>query len=392
MRIFFISPFCLLRPTTNRIFDVRFCDMMASAGADVTLIHPYHFMKENIDEKDIPKSYGITSPVKFKMLQTPLSNNSPRWWKLTVLAFSLFFVSMKIIFLNRKELKKCFFIGRDNKSLLPIMLLHKFFGLRKINIINTVHEVKKGKLNEWMYKNYDGVLVTTASAKNKLVNDYHVAEAKIERLTSPVSNSNYQVSKEEARKKINYLETNPLVVYTGKLGKGIRELDYIMDAAAALPHYKFILTGGKQEVVNYFENICKDKNIQNVIFPGFMDDSTFISYYQLAADVLVSYYTKEDHMVEYNFPQKLIEYMHTHNPIVTPDFPATHDVINPSNAIIVEPDNIDSFIDGIKKAIENKVASKALALKAWNDVQQFSSEKRAKHLRDFLINTKKITG
>jgi glycosyltransferase involved in cell wall biosynthesis len=250
--------------------------------------------------------------------------------------------------------------------------------------VNTVHEVKKGRLNARMYKKYDGILVTTASAKNKLMNDYHVPESKIERLISPVSKSNYFISKEEARKKINYSHSDPLVVYTGKLGKGIRELDYIIDAAAALPHYKFILTGGKPEAVSYFKMICESRNIQNVIFPGFLNDSTFISYYQLAADVLISYYTKEDHAVEYNFPQKLIEYMYSSNTIVTPDFPATHDVINASNAVIVEPANVLSLVDGIKRAIENKEDSKVLAAKAFADVQQFSNEKRAQEIQVFF--------
>ncbi len=385
MRIFFISPFCLLRPTTNRIFDVRFCDMMAGAGVDVTIIHPYYFMKENISEDAIEKNYGLLSSVKFKMLRTPLNVSSSRWWQRIVLLTSFFFMSIRIIFSSKKEIRSSLIIGRDNKALLPAVALKKIFGkLVKVKLVNTVHEVKEGKFNQWMYRSYDALLVTTASAKEKLVNSLQISEAKIERLVSPVSKANYLISKSEARKKINYSDTKPLVVYSGKLGKGITELDFIIDAAATLPQYNFILTGGKLEAVNYFKEVCENKNIRNITFPGFINDSTFISYYQLAADALISYYTKEDHTVEYNFPQKLIEYMYSHNPIVTPDFPATHDVINSSNAIIVEPDNVFSFVEGIKKAVEDRDASKRLAEKAFTDVQLFSNEGRAEQWLNFF--------
>ncbi|MCX6291613.1 MAG: glycosyltransferase [Bacteroidetes bacterium] len=385
MKYFFISPFCLLRPTTNRIFDVRFCDLLAGTGADVTLIHPYYYMKENLEEKEVAASYGINHDLKFRMLKTPLNNDSARWWQVTMLLISFFFSSVKIIFENHGKTRDVCVITRDNKSALPLMLIKKILGrFCRVKIVNTVHEVKGGKLNRWMYRNYDGILVTTPSAKTKLVQKYFVAESRIDRLVAPVSAANYSCSKTEARRKINFDGAKPLAVYTGKLGKGIKELDYILDAAELLPQYNFILTGGKEEAVVYFKELCRNRKIANVSFPGFLNDSTFISYYQLAADVLISYYTKADHIVEYNFPQKLVEYMFSHNPIVTPDFPATHDLINSSNAVMVEPDNPVSLAAGIKQAVENTGMSKKLAEKAFDDVQQFSFEKRAEHLVHFL--------
>jgi glycosyltransferase involved in cell wall biosynthesis len=385
MKLFFISPFCLLRPTTNRIFDVRFCDMMSGEGAQVTMIYPYYFMKENIAEPDIKKNYGVSNSVTFKMLKTPLSVTSSRIWQLAVLLFSIFFISLKIIFSKQNQAGSKFIVGRDNKSLLPAMFLKKIVGKRKqIKIVTTVHEVKAGRLNKWMYRNYDGILVTTSSAGKKLVNDFLVSEIKVERLLSPVSKNNYSAGKPEARKIINYTDSKPLVVYTGKLGKGIAELDYILEAAKHLPEFNFILTGGKPESVNYFTEICRKKNIHNVCFTGFINDSTAICNYQLAADALISYYTTEDHTVEYNFPQKLIEYMHARTPIVTPDFPATHDVINSSNAIIVQANNSDSLADGIKKAIEEKEYSQKLADKAFRDVQIYSNDQVAKRLVKFF--------
>jgi glycosyltransferase involved in cell wall biosynthesis len=385
MNIYFISPFCLLRPTTNRIFDVRFCDLIAGTGAKVTLIHPYYFMKDNIKQSDINTCYGVVNEINFKMLRTPLSESSPRWWQRLVVLLSVFWVSVRIIYSNRRDLKNVYVNSRDNKSLLPMLLLKKI--LQKwcsLKIIHTVHEIKKGDLNSWMYKDYDGLFVTTLSAKNDLVQKYAIPESKIDRLISPVTQVNYSCDKVEAREKIHYTSSTPLVVYTGKLGKGIKEVGYMLDAAASLPEYNFILTGGKPEIVDWLKEICKGRDIKNILFTGFLNDSTIISYYQLAADVLISYYTMQDHIVEYNFPQKLVEYMFTRNPIVTPDFAATHDLINASNAIVVEPDNIHSFVAGIKMAIEDRESSQFLAKKAFEDVSHFSFEKGGVQVLNFF--------
>ena len=102
--------------------------------------------------------------------------------------------------------------------------------------------------------------------------------------------------------------------------------------------------------------------------------------YQLAGDVLVSYYTSNDHLIEFNYPQKINEYMSTGNPVITPDFPATRDVLNSNNVFFVAPDNETALANGIKFLIENPQVGARLASQAKEDIKALTFDSKTKEL------------
>lgn len=81
-------------------------------------------------------------------------------------------------------------------------------------------------------------------------------------------------------------------------------------------------------------------------------------------------------MVEFNYPQKINEYLSTGNPVVTPDFAATRDVINDRNVIFVEPDDSKALLNGIRKAIEQPEWAAGIAAQAKKDVAPLSFDER----------------
>ena len=104
LRIVVFSPYCLLRPTTNRIFDMRLCDSFAGHNVPVTIVYPYAYMKGNISAGKIPKSYGLQHPVGTRMLLTPLRETSSKYtflfWMMIGFGFStirLFFSSLFVV-------------------------------------------------------------------------------------------------------------------------------------------------------------------------------------------------------------------------------------------------------------------------------------------------------
>lgn len=390
MKIFFLSPFCMLRPTTNRIFDVRLCDALASKGADVRLIYPFYEMKENIQVSELNRVYDIRSALKFEMLHTSLKESSSKYYQSVVLIFVFFARLIKIAFAERKGKERIIIMSRDHKVLLPAVLLRKVLPkLFSFKIIVNVHEVKTSTWSKWLYKNYDGVWTTTTTAQKVLGDEIGVEERKMQSIQACVEPPK-GISKEEARKSIGYSSAIPLIVYTGKLGKGVKELDYLMEAAMKLQEYNFIFTGGKNDTIAYLKNSCVKKNIQNITFSGFINDVAFVRYYQLAADVLVSYYTRKDHLVEYNLPQKLMEYMFSGNAIVTPDFAASRPFINNETAVLVNPDDVDSLVEGIKKAAGNKALAATLANNAYSAIKDFTFEKRADVLMQSLKQMEQV--
>ena len=386
MKIFFFAPFCLLRPTTNRIFDVRLCDALTGRNADVHLLYPFYSMKENIGEEEIEKVYDTRQPVQFRMLRTRLSEKSPGAWQSLVLISCFSWCLLKIIFSGKTNLSQTVFMSRDHKLLLPVVVLRKLsFGFFSSKIVINVHEVKEDRLSKWLYRNYDAIWTTTPAAKEKIRLAMNIPEEKFQSIGACLPPATV-ISKTEARRRINYSGEQPLVVYTGKLGRGIKELEYILDAAALLPAYRFLFTGGKEDTLAYMNRLCADRNLANVIFSGFIKEVSDVRDYQCAADVLVSYYSAKDHKVEFNLPQKLMEYMFSQNPIVTPDFPASRPFINARTARIVKPDDPHALAEGIRDVVGNKELASQLAAGAFHAAKELTFEKKSVALMESLTN------
>ena len=179
-----------------------------------------------------------------------------------------------------------------------------------------------------------------------------------------------------ARRELELPAAADLVVYTGKLGFGLAEIDHILAAAKHLPRVTFILTGGKPSVARHLRSRCADAGMSNVVFTGFMHDPRRVRLYQRAADVLVSYYTTQDHVVEHNLPQKVLEYMASGAVIVSPAYPATADVLTPENSLIVPPEDPDALAEGIATALRGRQRSEQLAAQALRDARRFTIEAR----------------
>jgi glycosyltransferase involved in cell wall biosynthesis len=384
-RVYLFSPYCLLRPTTNRIFDMRLCDGIAGHDVSVTAVYPYAYMRDNIPASYVSKAYGLRNPVQLRRLYTPLRENSFKLWRFLVLLVAFGISTFRIFAESVRHRGRTILISRDAKSLVPAIALRKITGgLVRVTVLYVASEVKKDKpIFRWVVRNADGVLAGVSAARDAIRRLYNLPEDRFMLLLAPVPDELPVCSKSDARIKIGYTRGRPLVVYTGKLGPEVAELRYILEAAKDLPEYDFLFTGGRPSAVEAVRKYASDKGLLNVLFTGFMDDSTVIRYYQLAGDVLVSYYTAKDHMVEYNYPQKVNEYLTTGNPVVTPDFPATKDVLSERNVIFVRPDDPKDLVRGIRLAIEDKELVGRITDQALRDIKEITFRQRAEELLRF---------
>lgn len=383
--LYFFSPYCLLRPTTNRIFDVRLADAFSGQGLYSEIIYPYTYMKDNIRQDQIDKFYGVNHSISTRMQYTPLLENSGRWWRVIILLTAFFLTSFRILIRESLTRRRVYIISRDVNILLPAIFLKKLFGpLFRSKIVYMAPEVKSGRVFRFVLKHADGIIAGTTLSRERIRLLVPVPEHKFSLSLAPVPEYTNDVSKTEARRKINYTSDAPLVVYTGKLGMDVHEVKYILQTASLLPQYNFLFTGGRNSAVEKVRSYCNEHNIGNVILTGFLADSTFVRNYQLAADVLVSYYTSKDHMVEYNYPQKINEYLSTGNPVITPDFPATSDVLNDTNVYFVAPDDPAALAAGIKDLVEDKELSARLSAGAKRAISSLSFPKRAAVWKAFL--------
>ena len=76
-------------------------------------------------------------------------------------------------------------------------------------------------------------------------------------------------------------------------------------------------------------------------------------FYQKAADVLVSYYSTDDHPYAYQqLPAKVAEYMASGNAIVAADYPAVHELLNAGNSWLVEAAQRGALTNALKRQLK----------------------------------------
>lgn len=360
---------------------MRMCDSMAANGAKVTIIYPYTYMKENIRRSEIPVSYGLRNRFRTRMQYTWLLENSASWYRFIVMLTGFTFSTLRIVFERIFSGNEAIILSRDAKSLIPAIIIRKLIGrLLKTKIIFVAAEVKNKPIYKWVVRNSDGVFAGVTTTRDAIMKLVPIPKEKFILSLAPVPVYSNDSTKEQARKNIGYTDQAPLIVYTGKLGLDVLELKFILKAAKQLPQYNFLFTGGRESAVEKVKEYCNELGVKNAIFTGFFNDSTAVRNYQLAGDILVSYYTSNDHLIEFNYPQKINEYMSTGNPIITPDFPATQDVLNNKNVFFVAPDNESALAEGIKFLIENPQFGAALAAQAKEDIKSLTFDSKTKEL------------
>jgi glycosyltransferase involved in cell wall biosynthesis len=260
--------------------------------------------------------------------------------------------------------------------------------LTNVRIVHWAHDLHTSGKHTRIYKKSDFILATNSSTLRALLNlvNRPLSEGCI--TLNPVTNqqASEALTQDEARKQVHLEKLQaPLIVYTGKIGRHYdREIQHIFSAAKLLPDYQFLLTGGKHETVSYWEEYCQGEGITNIQFTGYIPDYRRVRYYQYSADVLLSYYTDQAHDTRYNLPNKICEYMVAGRIIVTPDYPATRDLLRNDNCHFVEPDNPTALAEGIRHVVEHRTESEHKAVLASKEARALTFGKIAENILNAL--------
>ena len=83
-------------------------------------------------------------------------------------------------------------------------------------------------------------------------------------------------------------------------------------------------------------------------------------------------------------PLKMFEYMATNNPIVTTDLPCIRDVLSEKNAVLFAPNDLNNLTDSLERLIKDKDLSRRLSEQALSDVSEYTWDKRAKEILNFM--------
>ncbi len=370
MKLIYVANLRLPTEKAHGIQIIKMCEAFAKS-MEVELVVPRRLNRI----KDEPFAYyGLARSFKIKKL--PCLDLIPLYKYIGHLGLwvesltFLFFVFQYIIFR-----KADIFYTRD-KFFLPFTLIKK-------NIIFESHTFpRKYFLYHLFLKKMKGTVVITRALKNLLMGR-GIPGDKILVAHDGVDLAEFDIkeTKEQCRQKLNLFSDKKIILYTGHFywWKGAQIL---AEASSYLPEEVDIyFVGGTSQDIKEFKTRNSKLKIKVI---GYRPHAE-IPYWLKAADVLILPNSgKEDISQHWTSPLKMFEYMVAKRPIVAADLPSIREVLNESNAILAKPDNPQALAEGIKEALQNYQLSDKITEQAFQDVQEYTWQKRAKNILEFI--------
>ncbi|BAZ53818.1 group 1 glycosyl transferase [Nostoc sp. NIES-4103] len=173
-----------------------------------------------------------------------------------------------------------------------------------------------------------------------------------------------------------------LVVYAGALQQ-FKGIDVLVDVAKEMPNVQFACAGGKQKEVEHYQQLAKEKQVNNIAFLGYILHDELASLLQ-AADILAHPHCSGQ-AATFTSPLKLFDYFASGTPIVATEIPSLTEFKN-TQAIAAwcEPDNPTKFAESLKRVLENYPRKIDGYSEIIEFVKQFSWENRAAKILSYV--------
>lgn len=365
MKLIYIANSTIPSTSANSIHAMKMCEGFKVNGIDVELILPNNNTFDNEFEY-----YGITNTFTLKRIQ----NISPNPIGYKNYLYSLFAV-----------LKNTFFEE-------DIVIMSKNFFACFIGIIlrkRVTFEVH-GRLNGITLKLFKffrvfnskciiKYVVISQPLKKIYMDEFGVNEKKILVLPDGVTYENFERFNEV--EPLNSVSLN--IGYVGSLWKG-KGIEIISPLAKALPQHQFHIYGGEERQVILLKEEVKE--LKNVFIYGHIANNG-IPTIMCKQDILLLPNQKQifargmnENISEVTSPLKMFEYMASGRVIISSDTPVLREILNEENSFLVNPEDVNAWIDAIKYIEENRQVAKRIALQAKKDVQSYTWQKRAQRI------------
>lgn len=172
------------------------------------------------------------------------------------------------------------------------------------------------------------------------------------------------------------------VGYFGHLFEG-RGIEVIAALAKQYENADFHFIGGTDADISRWR---AKKLPANVYFHGYVPPAE-VARYRAMCDILVAPYQRRvivyggrDETAQVMSPLKIFEYMASRKAIICSDIPVLREVLNERNAVMVDPENIDSWKNALTMLMDENVRER-LAAQAYNDFcQKHTWRKRAERI------------
>jgi glycosyltransferase involved in cell wall biosynthesis len=187
---------------------------------------------------------------------------------------------------------------------------------------------------------------------------------------------------EQWRQKLLPGDRSSLIVYSGALYR-FKGINVLIEAAKLMPHVQFVLAGGPNTQVSTYQELCRQMQVNNVKFLGFVPQNELASLLQ-AADVLAHPHCSGE-AATFTSPLKLFDYMASGTPIVSTEIPPLME-FQSSNAVAgwCQPDNPQELAECLQSVLEHYPRKPEGYVQGTNFVQQFSWENRIARILSYV--------
>lgn len=367
MKIVYISNSIIPSRTANSIHVMKMCQAFADNGHEVVLLAPDRYKEYENGVDDVYEYYGVRKNFEIKKLKY----GNIRYLKTIMYGYN----SAKRI----RELQPDLVYGRD--------LLGCFFSANDFSTIFEAHSPMHSKINKKIFNmlhskiRYKKTVVISKALKNIILAEQHISENKIQVAHDGADEVNSFDTKIILKGDVNSLK----VGYVGHLYKG-RGIDIIIKCATKLPKITFHIVGGRNEDIEFWKNSIKILQLRNIYFYGFISPQQAVLY-RNAFDIVLAPYAKvvsvADGIVDtsrFMSPLKIFEYMAHKKAIISSDIDVLHEVLNPSNSILVEAQDANSWVNAIEK-LSNSNMRNFIAKNAYDDfLQKYTWKNRAENV------------
>jgi len=378
MKIIYLANARIPTEKAHGLQIMKMCQAFQGAGLKVELVAAKR-INQQFKGVDVFDYYKISTkfPIKRLWLLDLVDWSCPLRGLLVFVQNSSFALSAFFELLFKKA---NIIYSRDEFSL----FLLSFF---KKNLVLELHTFPRSKffLYKWLFRRIRKIIVINNKLK-ELVIGLGIKPSKILVAHDGVDLEQFDVekSKEQCRQELDLPLDKKLIIYTGQLfkWKGV----YVLAKASQFleDDCQIIFVGGMEDDIKKLKAQSSKLKTKNILFVGHRPPAE-IPYWLKSADVLILPNSSKEKISKlYTSPIKMFEYMASGAPIVASNLPSLREILNENNAILVKPDSSEHLVQGINTILKEADFSAKIAEQAYQDVQKYTWQKRAKNIINFI--------
>jgi glycosyltransferase involved in cell wall biosynthesis len=380
----FFAPGDVQVARVDRQCIVYACDALQRLGVEVELVAmKIRLVKSELRGGNPLELYRLRTAPRLRLVKCLAGQESSGFWA----AANRFLVHGYAALRHRRAAlpdRKLIFYTKNYSSAWLFVAMRRLL-IPSLKVIFEAHTVPHNACQTRVLKNVDGIVANCLALADDL---RPILPGKpmmgIHQGVDLEHYNSLRISREEARRQLGLPIDTRSVVYTGKLYWGYREVELLLEAARLLtPGIELTLVGGRADHARKYEEYARQRGLANVRVVGFVPPCE-VQRYQLAADVLVSYYPTGLELNRYRSPGKLFEYMAAGRAIVAGDYPALREVVDESAALFVQPDHPAALAAALNELLRDEGRMTALGAATLKRVEQFTWQGRAEKILAFI--------